>query len=145
MEEIVEYLPHVNASLNTLATILLVTGFVLVKRGNQKAHKIAMMSCFGVSVVFLLSYLTYHFNVPSKKFPAESFPAAKYPYYLVLLTHVLLAATVPFLAIASIWFAIKNRIETHKKLVKWTFPIWLYVSVTGVVVYLMLYIWFVEK
>ncbi len=143
--DFVEKLPHVNASLNTLATCLLLAGFVLVKRGNLKAHKIAMLSCFGVSVLFLISYLTYHVNVPSKKFPGDLYPTARYPYYLILLTHVLLAATVPFLAIASIWFALKDRIEIHKKLVKWTFPIWLYVSITGVVVYLMLYIWFVEK
>ena len=143
--EFTEYLPHVNASLNLVATGLLLAGFVLVKRGKLKAHKIAMLSCFVVSCLFLVSYLTYHINEPSKKFPGEIYPIAKYPYYAILLTHVLLAATVPILAIASIWIAFAGRIEIHKKLVKWTFPIWLYVSVTGVLIYLMLYIWFIEK
>ena len=136
----IESLPHVNAGLNSVATVLLVLGFILIKLKKENAHKVAMLSCFGVSVLFLISYLTYHFNVPSKKFPGDDYPSAKYFYYFILLTHVVLAAAVPFLAVASIVLAMLNRIERHKKLVKWTFPIWLYVSITGVIVYLMLYI-----
>ncbi len=140
--DFVHNLPHVNAGLNSLATILLVAGFILVKQNKLQAHKIAMLGCFGVSVVFLICYLIYHFNVPSRKFPGESYPSVKYVYYLILLTHVVLAAAVPFLAVTSIVLGFRNKIEAHKKLVKWTFPIWLYVSITGVVVYLMLYIFF---
>ena len=138
--EFVSNLPHVNASLNSIATILLLTGFVLVKTGRLQAHKIVMLSCFGVSVLFLISYLTYHFNVPSKPFPREEFPTAAIFYYVILLTHVVLAVAVPPLAVTSIYFGLKDQISRHKWLVRWTFPIWLYVSVTGVVVYLFLYI-----
>lgn len=138
--DFVHYLPHVNAGLNSVATVLLVCGFFLVKSGRIQAHKTVMISCFGVSVLFLASYLTYHFNVPSKPFPKEVYPTASYFYYPILLTHVLLAITVPPLAIASIYFGLKDLVGKHKWLVRFTFPIWLYVSVTGVVIYLFLYV-----
>lgn len=137
MTEIVHYLPHVNASLNALATVLLVAGFVLIKRRQEAAHKWTMLACFGVSVVFLACYLTYHYYAGSKKFPTDTI--VRYPYYAILLTHVVLAALVPFLAIATIITGLRDNRPWHLRLAKWTFPIWLYVSVTGVVVYLMLY------
>ena len=144
MSEIVHVLPHVNAALNALASVLLVTGFVLIKRRREKAHKWVMLACFGVSVVFLASYLTYHFSIPggSRRFPTDEAVApavARYFYYAILLTHVVLAAAVPFLAVATIWLGLADRRQAHNRLAKWTFPIWLYVSVTGVVVYAMLY------
>jgi putative membrane protein len=139
--DMVEYLPHLNAALNTLATVLLVAGYVLIKRRQETAHKWTMLACFGVSVVFLACYLTYHFNIPggSKEFPTYPPAAVRYVYYGILPTHVLLAATVPFLAIATIWLGLTDRRRWHRKLARWTFPIWLYVSITGVIVYLMLY------
>ena len=142
MDDLVNALPHVNASLNALATVLLVVGFVLIKRRQETAHKWTMLACFAVSVVFLLSYLTYHFHAGSVKFPTdESYvpTAIRYSYYAILLTHVVLAATVPFLAIATIYLGLADKRLAHRRLAKWTFPIWLYVSVTGVIVYLMLY------
>lgn len=137
----VETLPHINALLNALATALLVAGYVLIKRRREAAHKWTMLACFGVSVLFLACYLTYHFNIPggSKKFPSYPPPAVRLGYYVILLTHVLLAATVPFLAVATIWLGLANRRRQHTRLAWWTFPIWLYVSVTGVIVYLLLY------
>jgi len=116
----VTILPHVNAALNALATVLLVAGYVQIKRRQEIAHKWTMLACFGVSVVFLACYLTYHFNIPggSKTFPTYPPDVVRYAYYGMLLTHVVLAAAVPFLAVATIW---------------------LYVSITGVIVYLMLY------
>jgi uncharacterized membrane protein YozB (DUF420 family) len=137
----VSALPHLNASLNALASVLLIAGYVLIKRRQEAAHKWLMLACFAVSVVFLASYLTYHFNIPggSKRFPSYPPDVVRYGYYGLLLTHVVLAATVPFLAIATIWLGLANRREAHRKLAWWTFPIWLYVSITGVVVYLMLY------
>jgi putative membrane protein len=137
----IHYLPHINAALNALATVLLVLGYVQIKRRQEQAHKWTMLACFGVSVVFLACYLTYHFNIPggSKRFPSYPPTALRYAYYGILLTHVVLAAAVPFLAIATIWLGLADRRKAHKKIAWWTFPIWLYVSITGVVVYLMLY------
>jgi putative membrane protein len=138
---VIEALPHVNASLNALATVLLVIGYLLIKRRQEAAHKWTMLACFGVSTVFLASYLTYHFNIPggSKRFPGYPPDWVRYGYYAILLTHVVLAAAVPFLAVASIWLGLVDRRRLHTKLSWWTFPIWLYVSITGVIVYLLLY------
>ena len=134
-------LPHVNASLNALATLLLVTAYVLIKRRQEQAHKWVMLACFAVSAVFLACYLTYHFNLVggSKKFPSSEYPSAAYIYYPILISHILLAVTVPFLAIGAIYLGLANKRRGHVRLTKWAFPIWLYVSVTGVIVYLMLY------
>ena len=141
MAEIVPYLPHLNAALNTLATLLLVTGYLLIKARQERLHMWTMMACFGVSVVFLACYLTYHFNIPggSKKFPYYPPPLVRFTYYGILLTHVVLAAAVPFMAVATIGLGLADRRRWHVRLARWTFPIWLYVSVTGVIVYLMLY------
>ena len=141
MSEVVSVLPHINASLNALATVLLIAGYVLIKRRQEAAHKWLMLACFAVSIVFLVSYLTYHFNIPggSKHFPRDQPNNIRYFYYSLLLSHVVLAAAVPFLAIATIWLGLADRRKAHRKLAWWTFPIWLYVSITGVVVYLMLY------
>jgi len=138
---IVEILPHVNASLNALATVLLIVGYIQIKRRQEIAHKWTMLSCFGVSVVFLACYLTYHFNIPggSKRFPSYPPDAIRYSYYVLLLSHVLLAAVVPFLAVITIWLGLADRRRAHRKIAWWTFPIWLYVSITGVIVYLLLY------
>ena len=134
-------LPHVNAGLNALATILLVVGYWHIKRRHEEAHKWTMLACFGVSVLFLASYITYHLHIEggSKRFPAYPPTAIRYAYYGILLSHVILAAAVPFLAVATIWLGLADRRQRHKRLAWWTFPIWLYVSITGVIVYLMLY------
>lgn len=149
----IESLPHVNATLNLLATLLLVTGYVFIRSrrklndpqaiaDREKAHKIAMLSAFGVSCLFLICYLMYHANVGSKKFPSEDYAAFWYPVYcLILFPHIILAATVPFLGIGTIFLGLTNRREKHRKWASITFPIWLYVSITGVLVYLFLY-WF---
>ncbi len=138
----VEWLPHINVSLNSLATALLLLGFVLVKLKRERAHRNVMLATFVVSVIFLISYLTYHFYVPSKKFPTDTSIAplaARYFYYVLLLSHILLAVTVPVLAVWAIWLGLADKRGAHKRVVKWAWPIWLYVSVTGVIVYLMLY------
>jgi uncharacterized membrane protein YozB (DUF420 family) len=138
---LIETLPHINAGLNALATALLVAGYAQIKQRRERAHKRTMLACFCVSVVFLACYLTYHFNIPggSKRFPSYPPLAVRLIYYGILLSHVVLAATVPFLALASIGLGLTDRRQWHVRLSKWTFPIWLYVSVTGVIVYLMLY------
>ena len=144
MKDLVPILPHVNATLNALATLLLVVGFVLIKRRREVAHKRVMLSAFGVSILFLASYLTYHGSLRSlsmseKRLPSTVAPAIRYSYYAMLISHIVLAATVPVLACLSIWNGLRDNRPRHLKLVRWTFPIWLYVSVTGVVIYLVLY------
>jgi uncharacterized membrane protein YozB (DUF420 family) len=139
---VVHLLPHVNVSLNALATILLIVGFVLIKRGKIQAHRNVMLATFGVSALFLVSYLIYHFNVPTKPFPKDESVAPagiRYFYYVLLASHIILAAAVPFLTLRAIYLGIKGRVEAHRKIAKFAWPIWLYVSVTGIIVYLMLY------
>lgn len=143
----IDVLPHGNAVLNALATVLLITGFVLIKRGNITAHKWTMLSCFGVSVVFLVCYLSYHQMLHAvtgergKPFEYTGV-AVRYCYYAILISHVVLAVTVPFLASFTIYYGLRDERRRHRAVARWTFPIWLYVSVTGVVVYLMLYHFF---
>ena len=141
-----DLLPHVNAALNLLAALLLVLGLVQIKRRQEHAHKWTMLACFGVSVLFLASYLTHHWYLKyvlqlpygSHLFPAE-FPIARMIYLAVLIPHVILAAAVPFLAVATIYLGLADRRLAHRRLAKITFPIWLYVSITGVIVYVMRY------
>ena len=143
MHALIHVLPHVNASLNGLAGVLLVLGWVLIKQRRELAHKWTMLSCFGVSVIFLACYLTYHIALGgSRQFPREAYPTAAWVYYPILLTHVVLAAAVPFLAVVTIYYGLTDQRQRHIRLARWTFPIWLYVSITGVIVYLMLYQWF---
>ena len=141
MSSVIPILPHVNAALNALATLLLIVGYVQIKRRQEIAHKRTMLACFGVSVLFLACYLTYHFNIPggSKRFPSYPPDVVRYTYYALLASHVILAAAVPFLAVGTIWLGLTDRRRAHVRLAKWTFPIWLYVSITGVIVYLLLY------
>ena len=130
-------LPALNATLNTLSAILLATGWVLIRRGRRTAHRNVMIAALVSSTLFLTSYLIYHANVGSKRFPGTG--PARTAYLTILATHTLLAAAVPVLAVASVSLAWRRRYATHRRLGRWTLPIWLYVSVTGVVVYWMLY------
>jgi uncharacterized membrane protein YozB (DUF420 family) len=133
----VEQLPAVNATLNALAAVLLVVGWTLIKTGREQAHKFAMLSAFAVSSVFLTCYLVYHFQVGSVKFQGPA--NVRTVYFAILISHVALAATVPVLAGMTIYLGLADRRVKHRRLARWTFPIWLYVSITGVIIYLMLY------
>ncbi len=130
-------LPTVNALLNATAAVLLVVGYRLIRQGRVEAHKRVMLSAFAVSIVFLVCYLVYHFYVLHVPFAGP--PAVRAVYLAILGTHVVLAACVPVLAIVTIWLGLTDRRAAHRRWARWTLPIWLYVSVTGVVVYLMLY------
>jgi len=134
-------LPAVNAALNAVAATLLVAGYVAIKLGRaEKLHRNLMLTAFGVSVLFLGCYLTYHaLTTVVNKFPLTAPTAVRYTYYLILFTHIILAATVPFLASFTIWLGLKGRRERHRRWARWTFPIWLYVSITGVIIYFLLY------
>ena len=130
-------LPHVNASLNGLGAGFLVAGYLLVRQKKIAAHRACMIAAFCLSILFLVSYLIYHSQVGSMKFQGTG--AVRTFYLTILATHSLLAAIVPFLAVITLWRALHERFEKHVKIARWTLPIWLYVSITGVVVYWMLY------
>ena len=130
-------LPTVNASLNAAGAICLICGFVFIRRGRVEAHRRAMLTAFGFGVLFLISYLVYHFQVGSVKFQGTG--TIRTVYFAVLISHTVLAAAVPFLATITLVRALGERFDKHRKIARWTLPIWLYVSVTGVVVYWMLY------
>ncbi len=130
-------LPHLNALLNSVATVLIFYAFYQIKMGEREKHKKAMLAATGVSAVFLVSYLTYHAVAPIFVFRGEGF--IKIFYYATLISHVILAALVPFLVLYVIWRALRGEFDKHKPVAKWAAPIWIYVSITGVVVYLLLY------
>jgi putative membrane protein len=132
-----EDLPKLNAVLNATAAVLLVCAFILIRRGRREAHKRVMLAAFTVSVLFLISYLTYHAQVGSVRYPHLG--AIRSVYLSILFTHTVLAAAVPVLAIVTLRRGLRANFVRHKAIARWTLPIWLYVSVTGVVVYLMLY------
>jgi uncharacterized membrane protein YozB (DUF420 family) len=130
-------LPLVNASLNATSAILLTSGYVLIRRGDIRRHKVAMISACVVSTFFLISYVIYHANAGSKPFPGRG--PIRLVYFTILITHVVLAATIVPLALVTLVRALRARFDAHIRIARWTLPIWLYVSVTGVIVYLMLY------
>ena len=137
-------LPAVNATLNGLSAIFLVLGFVFIKRGNKTAHRNCMITAFCTSVVFLACYLTYHALVKTVTHFVE--PAWFKPIYLtILLTHTVLAVVIVPLILLTLWRARKQDFAAHKKIARWTWPLWLYVSVTGVVIYVLLYQVFPQK
>ena len=133
----VQDLPAVNATLNALAALLLVTGYVLIRQRRLVAHRNVMIAALACSVLFLTSYLIYHAHVGSKPFPGTG--PVRTLYFAILITHTILAAAVPILAILTVWRAYRKSWTRHVRIARWTLPIWLYVSVTGVVVYWMLY------
>jgi putative membrane protein len=130
-------LPALNATLNGAAAVLLTIAYVLIRQGKRDAHKRVMIAAFLVSVCFLISYLVYHAQVGSVRYPHAGF--IRNVYLTILVTHTTLAATVPILAVLTLRRGLRGAFVRHKAIARWTLPIWLYVSVTGVVVYLMLY------
>ncbi len=131
------FLKEVNASLNALATILIVLGFIAIKQGKEGLHKRLMLSAASVSALFLVSYLTYHAHIGSVGYTGEG--AKRLVYFVILISHIILAAAqMPMIILVIVW-GLQDKRERHRRLAKITLPIWLYVSVTGVVVYLMLY------
>ena len=130
-------LPALNATLNATSAVLLMTGYVFIRRGHVRRHRAAMISACVVSTLFLTSYVIYHANVGSKPFTGRG--PIRAVYLTILLTHVVLAAAVPPLALITLSRGLRARFERHVAIARWTLPIWMYVSVTGVIVYLMLY------
>lgn len=130
-------LPAINATLNGTAAILLMLGYTLIRRKQVQAHRRVMIAAFAVSAVFLIFYLVYHAQVGSVRFARTG--SIRTVYFTILLTHTVLAAAVPILAGLSLWRGVTGQYMRHRQIARWTLPIWLYVSVTGVVVYWMLY------
>ena len=130
-------LPALNATLNGFSAVLLSIGYVLIRRGRIAQHRAVMLTAFCTSVLFLVSYLVYHAHVLSKHFPGEG--PIRLLYFGILGSHTILAATVPVLAIITLSRGLSARYDRHRAIARWTLPIWLYVSITGVVVYFMLY------
>ena len=130
-------LPTLNATLNTISGILLVIGYVQIRQRNIAAHKKTMLAAFGVSVLFLTSYVIYHTFAGSKPFTKEGW--IRPVYFTILISHIILAFLIVPLAVRTLYLAWRERFEAHRRIAKLTFPIWVYVSVTGVLIYLMLY------
>ncbi len=130
-------LPALNATLNGLAAIFLTTGFVMIRRGNRELHKRCMLAALATSALFLISYVVYHANAGSRPFLGQG--AVRVVYFGILITHVVLAAAILPLALMTAARGLTAQFDRHVRLARWTLPIWLYVSVTGVVIYLMLY------
>ncbi len=130
-------LPALNATLNATAAVLLVIGYVLIRLGRWRQHRVAMIAAVCTSSLFLVSYLVYHAHVGSKHFPGQG--RIRTLYLSILLTHTVLAAAIVPLVLVTLSRALTARFDRHRVIARWTLPIWLYVSVTGVVVYWMLY------
>lgn len=137
-----EDLPAVNACLNSLSAVLVIVGYVAIRSRRITLHKALMLAAVVVSAIFLASYLYYHFVVKGgqpTRFPSDTAPTAYLVYLVILLSHTLLAIAVAPMVLISVYLGLRDRLAGHVRLARWTLPIWLYVSVTGVVVYVMLY------
>jgi uncharacterized membrane protein YozB (DUF420 family) len=130
-------LPTVNAALNAVSGVFLLVGYVLIRRRQINAHRNAMLGAFASSTLFLISYLVYHAQAGSRPFTGQG--PIRYVYFAILLSHVILAAAILPMAVTTLSRGLRGRYADHKRIAKWTFPIWMYVSVTGVIVYVMLY------
>jgi uncharacterized membrane protein YozB (DUF420 family) len=130
-------LPAVNATLNGIATIFLAVGWAFIRRRDWKRHRACMIAAFVMSALFLVSYLVYHANVGSVPFQGQG--SIRTVYFTILITHIILAALILPLALVTLSRALSRRFDKHRQIARWTLPIWLYVSVTGVIIYVMLY------
>ena len=130
-------LPALNALLNSLSATLLVAGYVMIRGRRPDVHRACMLAAFSTSTAFMVSYLVYHANVGSVPFTGQG--VIRTVYFAVLISHIVLAALVPPMALVTLVHGLRSRFDRHRRLARWTLPIWLYVSVTGVIVYVMLY------
>jgi putative membrane protein len=137
MSDYISQLPHLNALLNTTSAILLVFGYRFIRQGRINAHRNCQVSAFVTSILFLTSYLTYHYSHGDTKFLGQG--AVRPFYFAILISHIVLAIVIVPLVLITLYRAARGDFLRHRKIARWTLPLWLYVSVTGVFVYLMLY------
>ena len=137
MPEYISVLPHFNALLNTASALLLITGWRFIRAGRIEAHRNCQVTALCTSALFLISYLTYHYYHGATKFTGQGI--VRPVYFAILLTHTILAVVIVPLILVTFYRALKRDFIRHRRIARWTLPLWLYVSVTGVVVYLMLY------
>ncbi len=137
----IQDIPSINAALNAFATALITAGFILVKTGRKEAHRKVMLSATAVSAVFLVGYVTHKILVHGMHTPFGGTGAIRPVYFTMLVSHIILAMSIAYLVPRTFLFAIRGNIERHRAWARWTFPIWYYVSVTGVLVYFFLYRW----
>ena len=130
-------LPTLNALLNATSGLLLSAGYVMIRRGRIEAHRRCMLAACTASVLFLISYVIYHLDVGSVPYTGQG--GARVFYFAVLISHIILAAAIVPLAIITVTHALRERFDRHRRIARWTLPVWLYVSVTGLIVYVMLY------
>ena len=130
-------LPTLNAMLNTVSAVLLLAGFFCIKRGHREWHKRIMLAAFSVSILFFISYLTYHFRVGSVPYPFHDW--TRILYFSILIPHILLAFVLVPGVFLLLWFSWNEKFDRHRRLAKWVWPIWMFISITGVVIYLMLH------
>jgi putative membrane protein len=138
-------LPALNASLNALATVLLTAGFVFIKQRQVSRHRLCMVSAFAVSCVFLITYVLHKILMRGVHTPFGGEGTIRTIYYGMLISHIILAILIVPLVLTTLRYAVVGRIDVHRKWARWTFPLWYYVSVTGVLVYFFLYQWFPHK
>ena len=139
----IRFFPTLNAMLNATSAIFLLTGYIFIRRKNISAHRLCMLSAVSASVLFLICYLIYHYNVGATKFQGPDW--ARTVYFSILIPHSILAVSMVPFVIITLRRALKNQFDKHRRVARWTFPVWLFVSVTGVIVYFMLYHWFPSR
>lgn len=137
MPEYISYLPHLNASLNTISALFLIAGYRFIRAGFIRAHRNCQIAALVTSTCFLVSYLTYHYYHGDTRFLGQGI--VRPFYFTILITHVILAIVIVPLVLITVYRAARGDFIRHRKIARWTLPLWLYVSVTGVIVYLMLY------
>ena len=136
-------LPTLNAILNATSGILIIIGYVMIRRGKINAHRACMIGAVTASIIFLISYLIYHFNVGATRFAGTGW--SRPFYFTVLVSHTILAVMLAPVVVVTLRRALKGDFKRHRKIARWTFPMWIYVSITGVIVYFMLYHWFPSR
>jgi putative membrane protein len=144
MKMSVDQMPTINAALNGLASVFLLLGYIFIKKGNRTAHKRCMIAAFSTSAIFLAGYLWYHYTSHAHTVLQHPTAWVNYLYYFILITHIILAVVIVPMVFITLNHALRERLDKHRRIARWTWPIWMYVSVTGVVVYMFLYVLFAE-
>ena len=137
MSDYIPYLPHLNATLNSISFLFLIAGYSFIRKGQVRWHRICQLTALSASALFLISYVTYHYHHGDTRFLGQGI--VRPIYFAILISHVILAMVIVPLVLLTVYRAARSDFMRHRRIARWTLPLWLYVSVTGVIVYLMLY------